>query len=218
MSLLLTVSSAHARCASGATATWPPASAAVGPQPLLVVDLHGTHKDRAAAPGALRLTVGGRPVAFTEAWRTVGDRMLQIALRPAALQPKGAELRLSLPVAGQRTVIARWTVGEAPLAPTWPAPPTLARALAHVDLGCAPARQAFVATGLGDQPGDPTAFVVEVAGHTALISPAADGTLEIGAGMCSGPFKLDPKGDYTATLRPIGAAGTPGEPRRLRLR
>ncbi|MCB9526167.1 MAG: hypothetical protein H6702_22710 [Myxococcales bacterium] len=181
LSLALTAPAA-ADCSAGHTAVWPPDGIDVGPMPLLVLTLGGTHQAR-LTDNAVRLTADGKPVPLTALWRSAGHDQLQAAWRPAKPLREGARLRLSLPVDGQRKVLARWRVNEPGPTPRWKTPPVAGPVETH-RYGCGPAVYAPVTTGLPD---DGPAVIARVGHHTALLQPRA-GVLHIGHGMCGGPF------------------------------
>ncbi len=231
--LLLLALPARADCASGGLSVWPPVDAALPANGRVVLEGFGTTQAPVARIASLR------PVLVSDSDRVplevvrvdVGQfEVTQAVLKPSQGLKPGKRYRLELEAqdAGV-TLDARvlhqnklapvaWMVGaKDEAAPKWAKAPEAAGG-EWVGYGCGPAIYGFIKVSAESQ----VQYRVEVrradgAGPARTFRVAAkDGRLEVGHGMCGGPFKLEEGVRYSAAVTAVDAAGNespaPGAP------
>jgi len=226
---MLAASSARADCASGAVWAWPAPAAALDPAGRVVLEAYGT--DQAWVLDVARLSprlVSGSdtvPLRVVESHRGSFE-VAQVVLEAERPLRAGRTYRLALtgrpaPTiwTGEKHAPLEWGVAAgASSPPRFRSAPRLDRT-SFTAFGCGPAIYAHVAVDV-DQPRrvqfrvwvEPTAAGPAV----EYLVPAENGSLDIGHGMCSGPFTLTAGSSYRVTIAAVDAAGhetpAPGGP------
>ena len=228
--LLAAPSPARADCTAGAVWAWPAPNQPLDPAGRIVLDAYGTDRAWVLDVGRLapRLVGAGQTIPLRVVESHVGSfEVGQVVL--AAEQPlrPGGTYRLVL---DGRPTPEVWTgVKHAPLewnvAPSRSSAPPRFRSAPRLDrtsftpFGCGPAIYAHFTVDV-DAP-DRVFFrarVEPLAGGPTIeyLVPAANGVLDVGHGMCSGPFVLTAGAQYRITLSAIDIAGretpAPGGP------
>jgi len=217
---------AEARCAPSSLSVWPPSGGELPANGRIALEGYGTEQDfiRSIAGRSPRLLSGSRSIPLQVAEVHEGAfRVTQAILVPESPLEPGRRYVLSMdgrrriPVwNGSRRGPAAWTAAAADTAaPTWDSAPIVGASTLR-PYGCGPAISGHVAVAgpsrvrvhLEPEAGGDGARTYEVG--------VAEGELQVGHGMCNGPFQLDAGARYRATLTAIDAAGNqtpaPGGP------
>jgi hypothetical protein len=212
---------ARADCTSGAVWAWPAPNEPIDRAGRIVLDAYGTDRAWVLDVGRLspRLSSAGHTVPLRVVESHVGSfEVAQVVL--AAEQPlrPGGTYRLLLtgrPTpevwTGQKHAPLEWSVAPAASStpPRFRSTPRIDRT-SFTPFGCGPAIYAHVVVDV-DTP-DRVVFRVRaepVAGGAPVeyLVPATGGVLDIGHGMCSGPFTLASGAQYRITLSAVDTAG-----------
>ena len=222
LALALTLTGrARADCASGAVWAWPEPNEPLDRAGRIVLDAYGTDRAWVLDVGRLspRLAGGGRTVPLRVVESHVGSfEVAQVVLAPDQPLRPGAIYRLVLdgrPTPevwnGQKNVPLEWSVASASSSapPRFRSAPRFDRT-SFTGFGCGPAIYAHFVVDI-DAP-DRVLFRVRaepLAGGATVeyLVPATDGVLDVGHGMCSGPFTLTASAQYRITISAVDAAG-----------
>ena len=105
----------------------------------------------------------------------------------------------------------QWRVGTSATKVTWTAPPTASDGH-YTEFGCGSAINQAVKLPMTSRSG---VVKVELSGpkasQTYWVPMPVEGPLQLGHGMCSGPFDVQSAGEYSASLTPIDSAGVQGQ-------
>jgi len=213
----------EAKCAYQRVEAFPPASTRLPVNGRIVVEGYGEAQSmvKAIATHHPELWAEGDRVSLRVVETNVGDfRLTQAVLVPERpLLPKTRyTLRIyesDLPVSDDSEIKLRdtfaWTTGSGADhgTPHWQAPPQTGKRV-YEELGCGPEIYVEVSVSVADpSPFQVRAELRPVGGGPAsryLLQPQ-HGVIEIGHGMCSGPFELSDGRSYTVTLTAVDVGG-----------
>lgn len=215
---------AWARCGYYSLDVWPPPSTVLPTNAQIVIEVFSSYgllaADDARNP---RLVSDTDEISLTIVQTYQGEMLLsQVVLQPETpLNPstvytltledeEGADYVPSV-WNGSDQVDAQWTTGPGPDStdPVWTSAPTLAGA-SHLSYGCGPSAHILVGAELSDT--GPLQYVADVRrldeeGSVVVFRVTVEDPTEIGHGMCSGAFLLQPAIEYEIRLGLIDAAG-----------
>jgi hypothetical protein len=227
--LLCPAARASADCAAGSVGVWPSPERPLAPSGLVVVDGYGTDRSwvREIARYRPRLEGAGEAVPLEVVETNEGEfEVTQVVLR--ARRPLRAGSRYRLVLTGRSNPRLWGSRGRVPLVwtvaspdstpPRWTEAPRMERT-SFTAFGCGPAIYAHVRVRVSDASDVLYRVTVEPvsggAARTYLIE-ARDGELQVGHGMCSGPFVLAAGIRYRIRVTAVDAAGNetpaPGTP------
>lgn len=217
---------AQARCMSAAVWTWPEAGVELPARPVMLVNGFGGDQDRVARTKSASLRSGKHRVPVEIVALNKGAfQLTQLVLRASADLKPGHSYTLWLEGSKKAWSPTRWVDGKtlrvewraseapAPSAVAWKAAPKAGEG-SFTQLGCGDAVHRLV-----DMPVTARDGLVQVkltkfyalgdTPTTYVVPLPAEGPLEIGHGMCSGPFEVGGAGQYRAELTLLDRAGQP---------
>ena len=223
--------STHAMCSSSAFWAWPDKTLPTNGH--ILITGYGMTQPTVRTVGRQRpvLVGGGQTVPLTVKALYEGQlRVTQVLLEPAhpLLPSTRYELRLERPTQGQLMVrtdgkrtLRAWTTGKKAdaIVPKWKGPPLFTGGT-YDNYGCGPSIHVDIKTPVVD-PGDQllvlaTVTVVGRSRGRSYYVPITGGTVSLGHGMCSGPFRFGSGMAFEVSLTAVDAAGhtapAPGDP------
>lgn len=228
--LLALPAAASADCAAGSVGVWPSPDRPLDARGRLVLDAYGADRAwvRDIARHRPRLEGAGAAIPLEVVQTYEGAfETTQVVLRARRPLRPGRRYRFVMSgrpnprirgAGGPRVPMVWTTAAGDPDAPRWTSAPRLADT-SFTAFGCGPAIYAHVAVAVTDASAVLYRVTVRPASGGPARShlvPARDGRVDVGHGMCSGPFVLDAGVRYLIELAAIDAAGhetpAPGGP------
>lgn len=235
MACCASIQAVQADCAGGGLSIWPVAPA-ITPDQLIIIDAYGSSQPLALGMGSIYapcLVAGGDRVPLDVVEVCVGeDGTSQAVLHPRRSLVPGYRYRLMVgdigPAASPMYKVMKDGRGEGrsyyvdgpsdTRPPEWLSPPTLEK-VSHEMLGCGDEVYAVFKVATSEphdayvraeaRPADSTEWMV-------FYLPVIDGRVQVGHGMCGGPFAFRAPGGYEARFTLLDASGNasvqPGAP------
>jgi hypothetical protein len=210
--LLLNGVEARARCAGEWVGVAPAYDVELPSQPNVLVTLGGRFQ-KVELVNDLEFVAGAQRVAVEVVSQFSGYSQVVALLKPVKPLPP-ARWALTLKQTSKQQLgraLGSWQVGKMvdAVAPSFVGTPS-AGETSYAELGCGPASSLEVGVAMNE----PNAFVeatVTVDGKTesAVFSPK-EGVFDLGHGMCSGAFALNPGVTATVVFTPVDVSGNRG--------
>jgi hypothetical protein len=216
---LLSASPAAAKCASRHTRVWPSSGEQIDTEPLIVVSLYARSGDL-AEPGLVRFSLDSEresvPLRVSHVY-TGEKRFTQLVLRAERPLEPNTRYELETKVYSEES---RELLGYGGMKSSWTTTAahdtTPPRALSVPEivghnyraLGCGPARHLEVAVPAeGAALAQVTLERADGSLTTALLPLDEEGKVQVGHGMCAGPFVLDEPQTYRLHIEVLDRAG-----------